>query len=70
MSELVLHIGAPFITYQQYAAMSGLSLNKIQDLAREGRLPIMPKAKATETPLINMVALTKQASQLAEQAGY
>ncbi|MCS6101382.1 DNA-binding protein [Shewanella baltica] len=70
MSELVLHIGAPFITYQQYAAMSGLSLNKIQDMARQGQLPIAPKVRPKDTPLINMVALTKQANQLAEQAGY
>ena len=70
MSGIVLHIGAPFITYQQYAAMSGLSLNKIQEMAREGQLPIAPKIRPRDTPLINMVALTKQANQLAEQAGF
>lgn len=69
MSQLVISIPSPFVTYQQFADVSGLKLNKVQALAREGRLPIMPKAKAAETPLINMVALTKQANDLAEQAG-
>ncbi|QXN26692.1 DNA-binding protein [Shewanella putrefaciens] len=69
MSSLVISIPAPFVTFQQYAAATGLKLNKVQALAREGRLPIMPKATPKETPLINMVALMKQANDLAEKAG-
>ncbi|MCT8858319.1 DNA-binding protein [Shewanella xiamenensis] len=69
MSSLVISIPAPYVTYQKYADDTGLKLSKVQALAREGRLPILPKRSANEAPLINMVALMKQANDLAEKAG-
>lgn len=69
MSSLVISIPAPYVTYQKYADDTGLKLSKVQALAREGRLPILPKRSSNEAPLINMIALMKQANDLAEKAG-
>ncbi len=45
------------MTYDQYSQLSGMPKRTIIDWVSDGRLPIKEKAKAKETPLINMVEL-------------
>jgi hypothetical protein len=65
MSNLTLHIDAPYISYEEYARRTGIPVGAIRKLVAEGRLPIRPKLKAQERPFINMLALAKEAADLA-----
>lgn len=64
MSNLSLHIDAPFLSYEEYARHTGTTVDNVRYLVREGRLPIRPKFKPQERPYINMLALMKEASEL------
>lgn len=54
-------LNTPFMTYDQYSHASGMPKRTIMDWVADGRLPIKKKAKAKETPLINIVALHEMA---------
>ena len=56
-------LNTPFMTYDQYSHFSGMPKRTIMDWVADGRLPIKKKAKAKETPLINMIALHEMATR-------
>ena len=58
-----MHISSPFVTYEQFSKLSGIAVNTIRTMVSEGRLPIRPKTRVKEKPLINMVALTNEANR-------
>ncbi|ABZ75875.1 conserved hypothetical protein [Shewanella halifaxensis HAW-EB4] len=64
MSNLSLHIDAPFLSFEEYARRTGTTVDNVRYLVREGRLPIRPKCRPQERPYINMLALMKEASEL------
>ncbi|RLV58364.1 DNA-binding protein [Parashewanella curva] len=64
MSDIAIQIASPFVTYEEYAKLSGVPYNTIKKMAADGRLPIRPKLKRTDKPLINLLALTKEAAEL------
>ncbi|ANN29201.1 TPA: hypothetical protein RQK39_000768 [Vibrio vulnificus] len=56
-------LNTPYMTYYQYSQFSGMPKRTIMDWVSDGRLPIKEKAKAKETPLINMVELLEMATR-------
>ncbi|GIU13052.1 DNA-binding protein [Shewanella sp. MBTL60-007] len=66
MSEFTLQIDAPYISCEEYARRTGITLRTVRTLISDGRLPIRPKLKSKERPFINMIALVKEARDLAE----
>jgi len=58
-------INTPFMTYEQFSQLSGMSKRTIQDWVTAGNLPIKEKTpgKPKETPLINMIALHEMATR-------
>lgn len=63
MNTFAVQIAAPYVSFEEYARLSGIPLATVRHLAREGRLPIRPKNKPQEKPFINMLALIKEADQ-------
>ncbi|WP_108944117.1 DNA-binding protein [Shewanella halifaxensis] len=66
MSNFTLQIDTPYISCEEYARRSGIKLRTVRTLISDGRLPIRPKTKSKERPFINMIALMKEAKDLAE----
>ncbi|MCL1050360.1 DNA-binding protein [Shewanella abyssi] len=66
MSNFTYQIDAPFISFEEYARRAGIQPSAVRAQVREGRLPIRPKLKPQERPFINMLALAKEAAELAE----
>lgn len=63
MSNLTLQLASPYVSYEEYGRISGLSINTIKKMVYSGRIPIRTKQNPKEKPLINMVALTREASE-------
>ncbi|WP_417762211.1 DNA-binding protein [Shewanella sp.] len=63
MSNLTLHIDSPVLTYEEFGRRTGMSIHLIRKMVSEGRLPIVPKRKPKDTPFINMLALSRAASE-------
>jgi len=58
---------SPFVTVQKFADITGIAIGQVNKMLHEGKLPIRPKTpgKPKEKPLINMVALMREADSLA-----
>ncbi|PSU34981.1 DNA-binding protein [Photobacterium lutimaris] len=54
---------APFVTVQKFSDITGITIGQVNKMLHEGKLPIRPKTpgKPKEKPLINMVALMREA---------
>ncbi len=63
MNNIVFQISAPYVSFEEYARLSGVPVTFVRHLVREGRLPIRPKCKPQEKPFINMLALISEASE-------
>ncbi len=63
MNQSSFQVVTPYVTFEEYSRISGLTLNTIRHLVREGSLPIRPKLKPKEKPFINMLALLKEADE-------
>ncbi|MCW3171247.1 DNA-binding protein [Shewanella subflava] len=63
MSRYVYQIAAPFVSYEEYARLTGVPVATVRNLVRTGRLPIRAKAVPQEKPFINMLALIKEADE-------
>lgn len=61
MSRSAYQIAAPYVSYEEYARLSGIPVATVRNLVRDGRLPIRAKVKPQEKPFINMLALIKEA---------
>ncbi|MBB1362137.1 DNA-binding protein [Shewanella sp. SR44-4] len=65
MSQFTFQIDAPFVSSEEYARRVGISVRTVRSLISDGRLPIRPKLKPQERPFINMLAVAKEAAELA-----
>ncbi|MGI2146282.1 DNA-binding protein [Shewanella frigidimarina] len=65
MSNITFQIDAPFVSSEEYARRVGISVRTVRSLISDGRLPIRPKLKPQERPFINMLAVAKEAAELA-----
>ena len=65
MSNFTFQIDAPFVSSEEYARRVGISVRTVRSLISDGRLPIRPKLKPQERPFINMLAVAKEAAELA-----
>lgn len=63
MNNIVLQISAPYVSFEEYARISGVPVSSVRHMVREGRLPIRAKYKPQEKPFINMLALISEASE-------
>ncbi|ABN60788.1 hypothetical protein [Shewanella baltica] len=63
MNQIALQIATPYVTFEQYATLSGIPFNTVREMAKTGRLPLRPKDRPKEKPLINMLALTREAME-------
>ena len=66
MSQIAYQIASPFVAYDEFSRVTGIPLNTVRAMVREGRLPIRPKARPKDKPLINMLALANEAAELAQ----
>ena len=57
-----IQLDAPYITPNEYARRSGLTIRSVKHLISKGLLPIVPKNDGREITLINLIALAEQAS--------
>ncbi|ELO4022987.1 hypothetical protein QWR20_004234 [Vibrio fluvialis] len=53
----------PYVTVEQYMALSGLAEGTVKQFITDGRIIIKPKTKPREKTLINMVAMTEIATR-------
>jgi predicted DNA-binding transcriptional regulator AlpA len=65
MSHFTFQIDAPFVSSEEYARRVGISVRTVRTLISDGRLPIRKKLKPQERPFINMLAVAKEAADLA-----
>ena len=56
-------INSPYMTYEEYARFSGLTLRTLRDWAAEGKLIIKKKEKPRETPMVNVIAMVEMATR-------
>ncbi|NRD73230.1 DNA-binding protein [Shewanella sp. VB17] len=63
MTRSAYQIASPFVSFEEYSRLSGVPINTIRCMVREGRLPIRTKLKPQEKPLINMLALMREADE-------
>lgn len=56
-------INSSYMTYDEYARYSGLTIRTIRDWADEGKLIIKEKSKPRETPMVNVIAMTEMATR-------
>lgn len=56
-------INSSYMTYDEYARHSGLTIRTIRDWADEGKLIIKEKSKPRETPMVNVIAMTEMATR-------
>ncbi|MEZ8093787.1 hypothetical protein ACED51_06830 [Photobacterium swingsii] len=58
---------APFVTVKKFSDITGIAIGLVNKMLHEGKLPIRQKTpgKPKEKPLINMVALMREANSLA-----
>ncbi len=58
---------SPFVTVEKFSEITGVKLGQVKKMLHEGKLPQRPKTpgKPKEKPLINMIALMKEADSLA-----
>ncbi|MGF1761028.1 hypothetical protein L4D76_24510 [Photobacterium sagamiensis] len=56
-------INAPYMTYDEYARFSGLTIRTIREWANEGKLIVKAKTKNRETPMVNVIAMTEMATR-------
>lgn len=66
MSQFAYQIPSPYVAFDEFSRVSGIPLNTVRAMVREGRLPIRPKQRPKDKPLINMLALAKEAAALAQ----
>ncbi len=64
MSDIAIQIATPFVTYEEYSRLSGLPYNTVKKMVADGRIPIRPKVRKNDKPLINLLALTQEAVEL------
>lgn len=63
MSNFTYQIQSPFISFEEFSRQSGIPVNTVRNMVKEDRLPIRIKLKPKEKPLINMLALAKEAAE-------
>jgi len=56
-----VHIDAPYLSVEEYARRTGLSVRAVRDRCIRGQLPVQPREKDGERYMINVAFLTKQA---------
>ncbi|PSW00652.1 hypothetical protein [Photobacterium lipolyticum] len=58
---------SPFVTVEKFSEITGIKKAQVEKMLHERKLPIRPKTpgRPREKPLINMVALMKEANGLA-----
>ncbi|MGF1876688.1 regulatory phage cox family protein [Photobacterium frigidiphilum] len=58
---------SPFVTVQKFSEITGIAIGQVNKMLHDGKLPQRPKTpgKPKEKPLINMIALMKEADSLA-----
>ncbi len=66
MSGLPVQMTVPYITVDEYSRQTGIKIETIRHLIKEGRLPIRPKARPRDLTLINVLALMQEANQHAQ----
>ncbi|HHE9089953.1 TPA: DNA-binding protein [Haemophilus influenzae] len=58
-----VQIHAPYVTLKKYAELTGLSLEKVRKMRKEGELPIADKKAERGSVLVNLIAIAKQAAK-------
>ncbi|OOH88708.1 hypothetical protein BMT54_08375 [Pasteurellaceae bacterium 15-036681] len=53
--EIHFVVTNPVMTFEQYSRCSGMSKALLEDLAKSGDLPVMPKSKEREEKRVNVV---------------
>lgn len=65
MNAIQLQLSTPYVTYEEYARITGLPYNTVKRMVADGRIPLRPKSNPKEKPLINLVALHQEATHFA-----
>lgn len=63
MTTIAYQIPSPYVSFEEYSRLSGIPVRSIRGMVSDGRLPIRPKVKPQEKPLINMLALMREADE-------
>ncbi|QVK24849.1 DNA-binding protein [Shewanella dokdonensis] len=61
MPDIQLQVPTPYVTYEEFARITGLPYNTVKRMVYDGRLPVREKNNPKEKPMINLVALHKEA---------
>lgn len=61
MNGLSLQIASPYVSVEEFARIAGMPTETVRTMIKDGRLPIRPKNKNRQKPLINLVALMREA---------
>ena len=56
-------VSTPYMTYEEFSQLSGISKRTLIEWQAEGKLPIKKKVKPKEKPLVNMIALKELAAR-------
>lgn len=67
MNGLSFTIATPYVSVEEFARLAGMPSETVRTMIKDGRLPIRPKIKNKQKPLINMVALTQEAYNFASK---
>lgn len=60
-------IPVPFMTFDQYALHSGISIHKLRQMQNDGRLIVKKKDTPREHPQVNIIAMYERAAREAHE---
>ncbi|WP_026160498.1 helix-turn-helix domain-containing protein [Teredinibacter turnerae] len=60
-NSVIVNIDAPWLTPEEFAKRTGISVRTVRDYCAKGRLPIKPRKTDNERYWINNALLIKQA---------
>lgn len=66
MNNFTYQNQSPYQTFEMFSQNSGIPVNTVRNMVKEGRLPIRTKLRSQDKPLINMLALAKEAFEQAQ----
>ena len=64
MSNITIKIETPvaYVSLDKFAELSGIPLTTCRGMVADGRIIIRPKKNANEKVMVNMIAMTKDAT--------
>ena len=65
MKGFSIYIPSPYISVEQFAKNAGMPIETVRTMLKDGRLPQRIKDKNRQKPLINLIALLREADEQA-----